>query len=242
MEGRNSVIVFIVEEIRALAELLGMRTEREIAVAAFCGGMHDLGRVRRALKFPKDEEPWRHGEDGTELIRRFCRHIIQPAVPDTAYRDSQLLWTIMLGAIEQHSMKDNPTLDELREKYPELSPLWIKALYALTILTRDVDKASNFDPDNVRKYTEDLEFQRRQREVNWAKRRESDPTFGEVKGRILPEEHLETFLQGRAIDRTKCASWEAYFPASDGSISSWSLNSLCSRSIRVVRKSCFGSS
>ena len=83
-----------------------------------------------------------------------------------------------------------------------------QASHALTCLLRDFDKLTGFD--DAGRYTADGEFKRKQILTNFSTQRQADPTWGDEKGKIVPETMLDTFLAGKALVRRDCQSYEAY--------------------------------
>lgn len=185
-------------EVREHAALFGLEG-KEIDVMVLLVSAHDTGRlVHEHVKNAIGQLPtWRHGVESA--------HIAKHAFGEYAKTP---LCLAMFDAIEHHSDVETPKLAEFHGD---------KAGYALTCLLRDFDKLTGYE--DAKRYTADADFKRKQILTNFSTQRaEKDPATGEVKnptwgdekGKIIPETMVETFLAGKALVRRDCESYEAY--------------------------------
>ena len=186
------------DEVREHGALFGLQG-KEIDVMVLLVSAHDTGRlVHEHVKNAIGKLPtWRHGVESA--------HIAKHAFGEHA---NTRLCLAMFDAIEHHSDIETPKLVEFHGD---------KAGYALTCLLRDFDKLTGFE--DATRYTADEEFKRKQILTNFSTQRaEKDPetgelkhpTWGDEKGKIVPEGMLDTFLAGKALVRRDCQSYEAY--------------------------------
>jgi hypothetical protein len=162
----------------------------EIDVVAFPLVAHDTGRLihEHVQRATGKMLPWRHGEESALLAAEALGGIGKTPIGRA-----------MLLAIKHHSDMVTPTIEQLGGS---------KAAFALTGIVRDFDKMTSFD--DASKYTNVEEFKQKKILTSFSTQRKDDPTFGDEKGSIQPAEHLETFLAGKALERRRCASYEAY--------------------------------
>lgn len=177
------------DEVREHAALFGL-DGKQIDVVTLLVAAHDSGRLihEHVNHSSKQQLPWRHGVESALLAQQaFGPYVKTP------------LCLAMYLAIYHHSDVTTPTLEEFGDG---------KASYALTCLLRDFDKLTGFD--DAAKYTADEDFKRKQIETNFSTQRKDDPTWGDEKGKIVPETMLDTFIDGKALVRRDCQSYEAY--------------------------------
>lgn len=176
-------------EAAAHAELFGFNP-LEVAVVAFSLSSHDTGRlvdehIRRATGCLMKR---RHGEVSALFVESIFGDFAKIS-----------LGQAILIAIARHSDEKTPSLETLDGN---------RAAHALTGLIRDLDKISSFDVAD--RYVHDKEFKRQRIETNFVTQRKLNPTWGDEMGRIEPRRMLTEFLDGRALVRRDCQSYEAY--------------------------------
>ncbi len=209
------------EEAKELASMLGLN-ELEQAFFAIIFAAHDLGRMTEGLRNSLDPEaPEKIRVTVTDEFRRRWPAIDQPKRmhgfdseellspifgPFAATRIGQ--WALL--AVRHHSDVQNPTLEDMGGS--------VEAL-ALANVLRDLDKVEGFR--QAKSYTSDPERKARERLQNWPNQISKDPDWGKelqsidygecgddtLTGLVDP---LRLFSGGRALDRSKCRSYEAY--------------------------------
>lgn len=199
-------------EASEFAPILGFN-ELERAYFAIPFSAHDLGRMIEGLRkclrpdapenlrlsaflaegvrerWPVINQPERmHGADSAELLTP----ILGP------FADSRIgQWTLL--AVALHSDKDNPTLEMVRG---------VPEALALCNILRDLDKVEGFR--EAKDYVGNPERKARERLQNWPQHVQRDPLWGTELGRIDPEDALDSFCNGQAIDRSQSRSYERY--------------------------------
>lgn len=179
------------DEVEKHASLFGLQGT-ECAVFKFLLFGHDIGRLEQGRRRVRGEESLDadHGALSVAHIRGTLDATIDVSTP---------IWEAILCAIQHHSDRATPKPEEIGNP----------AAYALTILLRDMDKASLFK-QKADLYTRSAEEKEHQRHANWPGRIAEDPEWGKELGLIDPSHLLETFLSGKTLNRPECRSWEAF--------------------------------
>jgi hypothetical protein len=198
------------KEATEFAPVLGF-TELEQAYFAIPFSAHDLGRMTEGLRkclnpnapenlrvtlpegfrerWPVMSQPERmHGADSAELLTPILGPFAETRIGE---------WTLL--AVALHSDKDNPTL-EMAGGVPEA--------LALCNILRDLDKVEGFR--DAKDYVGNPTRKARERLQNWPQQVQQDPLWGTELGCIDPEDALDFFCNGQAIDRSKSRSYERY--------------------------------
>jgi len=198
------------QEAREFAPILGFN-DLEAAYFAIPFAAHDLGRMIEGLRkcivpnapkalrvtlpagfrerWPLIDKPSRmHGDDSAELLRPLLG----------SFADTEIgCWTLL--AVQRHSDVHNPTLEQVGG---------VAEALALCNVLRDLDKVEGFR--QAKDYTSNPERKAKERLQNWPEQVKDDPAWGTELGRIDPDDALDAFIDGKAVDRSKSRSYERY--------------------------------
>lgn len=180
------------EEVETHSSLFGFE-DVECDVFKFMLFAHDIGRLEQGIRRTRGEtvDDQDHGKLSVE-------HILK-ALGITTY-SMKPIWSLMLRAIECHSFRVTPSIEELNDQ-----PLALPLIQVM----RDTDKLGGFD--SAKDYVNDKERQARERRANWTARLDIDPIQGNELGFIDPPYLFwKQFLNGKSLLRAECRGYEAY--------------------------------
>ncbi len=180
------------DDVELYAPIFGFQN-LECAVFKFMMFSHDIGRLEQGLRRDRGETSLDedHGKLGVE-------HILT-ALEMTSYSMTPI-WSLMLRAVECHSFRDTPTLEQLKDQ-----PMALPLIQVM----RDTDKIAGFK--SAKSYVTDKARQARERRANWPQLIEADPVQGNEMGFIDPPFLLwRLFLNCKSLPRPQCRAYEGY--------------------------------